>query len=152
MSENGPVAAPILELKDANIYQDASLVLTDVNLTVHSGEFVYIIGKTGTGKSSLLKTLYGDLPLRHGSGNVVGFDLTKLTWKKLPNLRRKLGIIFQDFNLLTDRTVADNLKFVLKATGWKDKGKMDLRVDQVLDRVGLKTKGFKNHLILINTI
>lgn len=143
MSENGPVAAPILELKDANIYQDESLVLSDVNLTVHSGEFVYIIGKTGTGKSSLLKTLYGDLPLRHGTGNVVGFDLTKLTWKKLPNLRRKLGIIFQDFNLLTDRTVADNLKFVLKATGWKDKGKMDLRVDQVLDRVGLKTKGFK---------
>ena len=143
MSENGPVTAPILELKDAHIYQDESLVLTDVNLTVHSGEFVYIIGKTGTGKSSLLKTLYGDLPLRHGSGNVVGFDITKLTWKKLPNLRRKLGIIFQDFNLLTDRTVTDNLKFVLKATGWKDKGKMDLRVDQVLDRVGLKTKGFK---------
>lgn len=143
MSEDAPVEAPILEVKDANIYQDEALVLSDVDLTVNKGEYVYLIGKTGSGKSSLLKTLYGDLPLRSGSATVVGFDITKLTWKKLPALRRRLGIIFQDFNLLTDRTVAENLKFVLKATGWKDKGEMDLRVDQVLDRVGLKTKGYK---------
>lgn len=143
MSEEANVQAPILSLQDVQIYQDQSLVLSDVNLDVHSGEFVYLIGKTGSGKSSLLKTLYGDLPLRAGKGWVVGYDLSKLTWKKLPNLRRRLGIVFQDFNLLTDRSVHDNLKFVLKATGWKDKEQMDLQINQVLEKVGLGTKGFK---------
>jgi cell division transport system ATP-binding protein len=143
MNEETIIRTPIVDLKDVSIYQDNSLVLTDVNLQIYQKEFVYLIGKTGTGKSSLLKTLYGDLPLRSGSGVVVGFDLKKMTWRKVPQLRRKLGIVFQDFNLLTDRTVNDNLKFVLKATGWKDKNEMDLRVDYVLDKVGLKTKGFK---------
>lgn len=138
------VEAPILELKNANIFQGQSLVLSDVDLTINKGEFVYLIGRTGSGKSSLLKTLYGDLPLRDGSGTVVGFDLNKLTWRKVPKLRRKIGIVFQDFNLLTDRTVQDNLLFVLKATGWKDKEKMNVRINYALDKVGLKTKGFKN--------
>lgn len=143
MSETATVTSPILQLKDVHIYQDEALVLSDVNLELHAGEFVYIIGKTGSGKSSLLKTLYGDLPLRSGQGYVVGFDLSKLTWKKLPALRRKLGIVFQDFNLLTDRTVFDNLAFVLKATGWKDKSQMEVRINYVLEQVGLGTKGFK---------
>lgn len=141
--EDANIQAPILSLQDVQIYQDQSLVLSDVNLDVHTGEFVYLIGKTGSGKSSLLKTLYGDLPLRTGKGVVVGFDLAKLTWKKLPALRRRLGIVFQDFNLLTDRSVHDNLKFVLKATGWKDKDQMDIRINYVLEKVGLGTKGFK---------
>jgi cell division transport system ATP-binding protein len=143
MSEQAIIKTPIVDLKNVSIYQDNSLVLTDVNLQIYQNEFVYLVGKTGTGKSSLLKTLYGDLPLRSGSGVVVGFDLQKMTWRKVPKLRRKLGIVFQDFNLLTDRTVNDNLKFVLKATGWKDKSEINLRVDYVLDKVGLKTKGFK---------
>lgn len=143
MSEEALVQAPLLSLENAQIYQDRALVLSDVNLSVHAGEFVYLIGKTGSGKSSLLKTLYGDLPLRTGKGLVVGYDLTKLTWKKLPALRRRLGIVFQDFNLLTDRSVHENLKFVLKATGWKDKSQMDARIDYVLEKVGLGTKGFK---------
>lgn len=143
MSEEPMIKTPILQLSDTAIYQDKSLILSDVNLTVHQGEFVYIIGKTGSGKSSLLKTIYGDLPLRSGTGIVVGFDLKMMSWKKVPKLRRKLGIVFQDFQLLTDRSVHDNLKFVLKATGWKDKGKIEVRIDHVLDKVGLKTKGFK---------
>ncbi len=139
-----PVAdALVVHLQDVAIYQQQNLVLRDVNLKISEGEFLYIIGKTGTGKSSLLKTLYGDLPLKDGHAIVTGFDLSKLTWKKLPALRRKMGIVFQDFNLLNDRTVSENLKFVLRATGWKDKAKMDVRVDTVLDKVGLKTKGFK---------
>lgn len=133
----------VVELQHAAVYQSETLVLRDVNLTISRHEFVYLIGKTGTGKSSLLKVLYGDLPLMDGSGTVVGMDLTQLTWKKVPNLRRKLGVVFQDFQLLTDRTVDDNLLFVLKATGWKDKHKMKMRVNEVLDQVGLKTKGFK---------
>jgi cell division transport system ATP-binding protein len=133
----------IVSLSRAAIYQGETLVLRDVNLTIAQGEFVYLIGKTGSGKSSLLKVLYGDLPLMDGTGSVVGLDLSKLTWKKVPFLRRKLGVVFQDFNLLTDRTVDDNLIFVLKATGWKDTQKMKLRVNEVLDQVGLKTKGFK---------
>ncbi len=134
---------PIVELKNANIYQGESLVLSDVNISVNRGEFVYLVGKTGTGKSSLLKTLYGDLKLREGEGTVAGYDLKKMDWKKVPYLRRNLGVVFQDFQLLTDRDVNNNLKFVLKATGWKDEKLMDEKIADVLDKVGLKTKGFK---------
>ena len=133
----------IIELKNANIYQGDSLILSDVNITVDRGEFVYLVGKTGTGKSSLLKTLYGDLDLKEGDAIVVGFDLRKLDWRKTPYLRRELGVVFQDFQLLTDRNVNNNLKFVLRATGWKDEKLMDEKIADVLDKVGLKTKGFK---------
>ncbi|HZW65283.1 MAG TPA: ATP-binding cassette domain-containing protein [Hanamia sp.] len=133
----------IVELKNVNIYQGDSLILSDVNVTVNRGEFVYLVGKTGTGKSSLLKTLYGDLDFREGSGMVVGFDLNNLDWRKIPYLRRNLGVVFQDFQLLTDRNVNHNLKFVLRATGWKDDKLMDEKIADVLDKVGLKTKGFK---------
>ena len=133
----------IIEIKHVNIYQGKNLILQDVNLTVHKGEFVYLVGKTGTGKSSLLKALYGDLPITEGECTVVGFNLREMTWKKVPFLRRNLGVVFQDFQLLTDRNVNDNLKFVLKATGWKDEKLMDEKIAAVLDKVGLKSKGFK---------
>jgi cell division transport system ATP-binding protein len=133
----------IVELKGVHIYQGKSLILQDVNLTVRKSEFVYLVGKTGTGKSSLLKTLYGDLRLREGECTVVGFDIKKMDWKQVPFLRRNLGVVFQDFQLLTDRNVNDNLKFVLKATGWKDERLMDEKILDVLDKVGLKSKGFK---------
>ncbi len=136
-------ATSTISLKNVNIYQGKSLILSKVNLEVLKGEFVYLIGKTGTGKSSLLKTLYGDLYLKEGEGNVAGFDLKKLTWQTIPKLRRNLGIVFQDFRLLTDRNVYDNLEFVLKATGWKDKNLMKEKIDNVLTKVGLKSKGFK---------
>ncbi len=137
------MAEPIIELRHASIYQGDNLILQDVNLTVNKGEFVYLIGKTGTGKSSLLKTLYGELPLKEGEGTVVGYNLSGLDWKKVPYLRRNLGVVFQDFQLLTDRNVNNNLKFVLKATGWKDEKLMDEKLMDVLDKVGLKAKGFK---------
>ena len=137
------MAEPIIELRHASIYQGDNLILQDVNLTVNKGEFVYLVGKTGTGKSSLLKTLYGELPLREGEGIVVGYNLSGLDWKKVPYLRRNLGVVFQDFQLLTDRDVNNNLKFVLKATGWKDDKLMNEKIADVLDKVGLKTKGFK---------
>lgn len=133
----------IIELKHVNIYQGTNLVLQDVNLRVQKGEFVYLVGKTGTGKSSLLKTLYGDLPLKEGDCTVVGFNLREMDWKKVPFLRRNLGVVFQDFQLLTDRNVNDNLKFVLRATGWRDEKLMDEKIIDVLDKVGLKSKGFK---------
>ncbi len=133
----------LVELKNVKIFQGSSLILSDVNITVDKGEFVYLVGKTGTGKSSLLKTMYGDLQLTEGSGTVVGYDLKELTWKTVPFLRRNLGVVFQDFQLLTDRNVHQNLKFVLKATGWKDEKLMDEKITDVLDKVGLKTKGFK---------
>ncbi|HKB45259.1 MAG TPA: ATP-binding cassette domain-containing protein [Chitinophagaceae bacterium] len=137
------MAEPIIELRHASIYQGDNLILQDVNLTVNKGEFVYLVGKTGTGKSSLLKTLYGELPLKEGQGTVVGYSLSALDWKKVPYLRRNLGVVFQDFQLLTDRNVNNNLKFVLKATGWKDEKLMDEKIMDVLDKVGLKAKGFK---------
>lgn len=137
------MADAIIEIKNANIYQAENLVLQDVNLTVNKGEFVYLVGKTGTGKSSLLKTLYGELPLKQGSGMVAGYDLKTLTWKTVPYLRRSLGVVFQDFQLLTDRNVNENLKFVLKATGWKDEKLMNEKIADVLEKVGLKSKGFK---------
>ena len=133
----------VLELKNASIFQGESLVLSDINLEVKKGDFVYLIGKTGSGKSSFMKTLYGDLKLTKGAGHIVDYDLLKLKEKEIPFLRRKLGIVFQDFKLLTDRTINDNLLFVLKATGWKDKAKMTERVASVLDKVDMKTKGFK---------
>jgi cell division transport system ATP-binding protein len=133
----------IVELKNVSIYQGDSLILSDVNIVVSRGEFVYLVGKTGTGKSSLLKTLYGDLDFKEGEATVAGFDLSKLDWRQIPYLRRNLGVIFQDFQLLTDRNVNENLKFVLKATGWKDEKLMDEKIADVLDKVGLKTKGFK---------
>jgi cell division transport system ATP-binding protein len=137
------MAEVIVELKHANIFQGHNLILQDVNLSIDKGQFVYLVGKTGTGKSSLLKTLYGDLLLTEGEGQVAGFNLREMDWKKVPYLRRTLGVVFQDFQLLTDRNVNDNLKFVLKATGWKDVRLMDEKVADVLDKVGLKAKGFK---------
>jgi cell division transport system ATP-binding protein len=133
----------VVSIHNANIYQGDSLVLQQVNFTVDRGEFVYLVGKTGTGKSSLLKTLYGELPLREGTASVVGFDLGSMDWKKVPFLRRNLGVVFQDFQLLTDRNVHENLKFVLKATGWKDERLMEEKINDVLDKVGLRSKGFK---------
>ncbi len=133
----------IVELRNVNIYQGNALILGDVNISINKGEFVYLVGKTGTGKSSLLKTLYGDLVLKEGEGHVVGFNLKDMTWKKVPYLRRNLGVVFQDFQLLTDRNVNDNLKFVLRATGWKHEKLMNEKIADVLDKVGLKSKGFK---------
>jgi cell division transport system ATP-binding protein len=134
---------PVVTVTDANIYQGDSLILSDVNFTVHRGEFVYLVGKTGTGKSSLLKTLYGELRLREGRATVAGYDLTTMTWKKVPFLRRNLGVVFQDFQLLTDRNVNENLRFVLKATGWKEEKLIEEKIADVLEKVGLKSKGFK---------
>ncbi|WP_372919585.1 cell division ATP-binding protein FtsE [Salegentibacter sp.] len=133
----------ILDLKNAAIYQRESLILSEVDVTVNKGEFVYLIGKTGTGKSSFMKTLYGDLPLSEGEGTIVDYNLRTLKEKDIPYLRRKLGVVFQDFKLLTDRNIKDNLLFVLKATGWKDQKAMDHKIDEVLDKVGMKSKGFK---------
>jgi len=134
---------PVLSLKDASIYQRENLILSDVSVTIQKGEFVYLIGKTGSGKSSFMKTLYGDLPLDEGEGHIVGFDLPTMKEKDIPFLRRKLGVVFQDFKLLNDRTVKDNLLFVLTATGWKDKVAMGTKIDEVLDKVAMKTKSFK---------
>lgn len=133
----------LVSLKDASLYQGNNLILQDVNFEVTKGEFVYLVGKTGTGKSTLLKTLYGELPLKEGSGTVVGYDLKQLNWKKVPYLRRNLGVVFQDFQLLTDRNVYENLRFVLRATGWKDEKLINEKINDVLDKVGLKNKGFK---------
>jgi cell division transport system ATP-binding protein len=137
------MAEVIVYLRNVSIYQGDSLILSEVNISVVRGEFVYLVGKTGTGKSSLLKTLYGDLDFKEGEATVVGYELNKLDWRQIPYLRRNLGVVFQDFQLLTDRNVNENMKFVLKATGWKDEKLMQEKIADVLDKVGLKTKGFK---------
>ncbi len=133
----------VLFLKNASIFQRDNLVLSDVNIDIKKGEFIYIIGKTGSGKSSLMKTLYGDLELQKGEGAIVDYDLKKLKEKEIPFLRRKLGVVFQDFKLLNDRNISDNLLFVLKATGWTDKEKMKAKINEVLEKVSMHTKGFK---------
>ena len=133
----------VVSVRNVNIYQGNNLILQDVNFAINRGEFVYLVGKTGAGKSSLLKTLYGELPLKEGEATVAGFNLKEMDWKKVPFLRRNLGVVFQDFQLLTDRNVHENLKFVLKATGWKDEKLIEEKINDVLDKVGLKSKGFK---------
>ena len=137
------MADNVLFLKDASIFQGDNLVLSDVSVSIDKGEFVYLIGKTGTGKSSFMKTLYGDLPLLEGKGNIVGYDLETLKEKDIPFLRRRLGVVFQDFKLLNDRTVYNNLYFVLTATGWTDKKARENKINDVVDKVAMKTKAFK---------
>lgn len=132
--------SPIIELANANVYQRDNIILSNVTFSIGRGDFVYLIGKTGSGKSSLLRTLYAELPSYDGIVNVAGFDLTEIKRKEIPYLRRKLGIVFQDFQLLEDRDVDGNLKFVLNATGWYDKDEIDRRIDEVLEMVGLKEK------------
>jgi len=133
----------VLSLKEAAIYQKENLVLSNVSLNINKGEFIYLIGKTGAGKSSFMKTLYADLPLQEGEGSIVGYDLASLKNKEIPHLRRKLGVVFQDFKLLSDRTIFSNLEFVLKATGWKNKVEMKTRIEEVLNKVGMASKDFK---------
>ena len=137
------MAEAILSLQNASINQENNCVIKNVNLEVKRGEFIYLIGKTGAGKSSFLKTLYGDLALTEGEGSIVDYDLRTLKEKEIPYLRRKLGVVFQDFKLLPDRSIYDNLLFVLKATGWKEKPEMDLKIDEVLDKVGMKMQAHK---------
>jgi cell division transport system ATP-binding protein len=143
MSEEKTSEETIIEFKNASIYQKQNLVLADVNMKINRGEFVYLIGRTGSGKSSLLRTLYADLHLSEGEASIAGFDLRKIRTKEIPFLRRKLGIVFQDFQLLSDRNINDNLMFVLKSTGWKNKHDMQMRIKDVLAKVGLVTKDFK---------
>ncbi|MCC9137749.1 cell division ATP-binding protein FtsE [Pontibacter silvestris] len=136
-------SSPVVSLRDVAVYQDVNTILSNVNFDIEKGEFVYLVGRTGSGKSSLLKTLYADLPLYTGVAAVAGFTLAKLSRKQVPFLRRKIGIIFQDFQLLFDRTVAENLAFVLKATGWRNTSKRKQRISEVLMRVGLDASANK---------
>lgn len=133
----------LIDYKNVNIYQDSQLVLQNVSITIGEGEFVYLTGKVGTGKSSFLKTLYGEIPVKEGEAKVMDYNMTELKRRHLPELRKKLGVIFQDFQLLTDRTVDANLRFVLKATGWKNKTDINQRISEVLELVGMATKGYK---------
>ncbi len=133
---------PVVELADAYVYQKDTLVLESVNLRLFAGEFAYLVGRTGTGKTSLLKTLYGDLPLKKGWGKVASFDITQLNWRLIPYLRRKLGIVFQDFHLLMDRNVEDNLRFALEATEWRDEGEINKRITNVLANVNTSHKRY----------
>jgi len=142
MQERPPLDI-IIDLKNCLIWQQDHLVLSDVNLSIGKGEFMYLVGRVGSGKTSLIKTINAQLPLKEGTGIVAGFDLSKLKTRDIPFLRRKLGIVFQDFQLLIDRSVKDNLEFVLKATGWKSKNEIDARISEVLDKVGLGLKGYK---------
>jgi len=137
------VTEPIVFLQDVDIYQKDNLVLNNISLTINKGEFVYLIGKTGSGKSSLLKALYAEISPENGMAEAVGFNLMQLKRSQIPYLRRKIGIVFQDFQLLSDRSVNENLKFVLKATGWEGKKEIKERIEEVLNKVGLGTKGFK---------
>lgn len=133
----------LIKYKDAEIHQQELCVLSDVNLALHKGEFVYLVGKVGSGKTSLLKTFYGELEIASGEAQVLGYDMLHIKRKHIPQLRRKLGIIFQDFQLLTDRTVYDNLEFVLRATGWKNRDEIKDRIEEVLNLVGMDNKGYK---------
>jgi cell division transport system ATP-binding protein len=142
MSENQPLDT-IIEFINCTIWQQDHLVLSDVNFKVDKGEFVYLVGKVGSGKSSLIKTINAQIPLKDGEAIVAGFNLSKIKNREVPLLRRKLGIVFQDFQLLTDRSVYDNLEFVLKATGWKNRKDTDMRIAEVLEKVGLGLKGYK---------
>jgi len=142
MQENLPLDV-IIELKNCLIWQQDHLVLSNVDLSVGKGEFMYLVGKVGSGKSSLIKTLNAQIPLKEGTGIVAGFNLSKIKTREIPLLRRKLGIVFQDFQLLTDRSVNDNLEFVLKATGWTNKNMIETRIGEVLEKVGLGLKGYK---------
>jgi cell division transport system ATP-binding protein len=142
MQENLPLDV-IIELTNCTIWQQDHLVLSNVNLSVSKGEFIYLVGRVGSGKSSLIKTLNAQLVLKEGTGIIAGYNLSKIKRREIPYLRRKIGIVFQDFQLLTDRTVNENLEFVLKATGWKSKKEIDIRIGEVLEKVGLGRKGYK---------
>lgn len=142
MNETEPLDK-IIELRGCSIMQQDHLVLSDVNFRVDKGEFIYLVGRVGSGKTSLIRTLNGQLPLAEGEAWVAGFDLRKIRRREIPQLRRRLGIVFQDFQLLTDRTVHENLDFALRATGWSDKTSVETRINEVLDKVGLRNKGFK---------
>jgi cell division transport system ATP-binding protein len=142
MQENLPLDI-IIELTNCTIWQQDHLVLSNVNLSVGKGEFVYLVGRVGSGKSSIIKTLNAQIPLKDGRGLVAGYDLSKIRRREVPYLRRKIGIVFQDFQLLIDRSVNENLAFVLKATGWKTRKEIDTRIGEVLEKVGLGLKGYK---------
>jgi len=133
----------VIHFENANIYQNENLILKNINLTIDEHEFVYFVGRVGSGKTTLIKVINAEIPLREGQGKVLDYDLTRLRKKHIPRMRRNLGIVFQDFQLLTDRTVYENLQFVLKATGWKDKAETRKRIDEVLERVSLTYKGYK---------
>lgn len=142
MQDNLPLDV-IIELTGCSIWQQNHLVLSNVNLRVGKGEFIYLVGRVGSGKSSLIKTLNAQIPLKEGVGLIAGYDLSKIKNREVPFLRRKIGIVFQDFQLLTDRSVNENLAFVLRATGWKNKSEIDIRIGEVLEKVGLGLKGYK---------
>ena len=137
------VGEALIRYTDVEIHQQELCVLNDVNLELHKGEFVYLVGKVGSGKTSLLKTFYGELDIASGEAEGLGYDMLHIKRKHIPQLRRKLGIVFQDFQLLTDRTVYDNLEFVLRATGWKSKGEIKDKIEEVLNLVGMSNKGYK---------
>lgn len=137
------VGEALIRYTDVEIHQQELCVLNDVNLELHKGEFVYLVGKVGSGKTSLLKTFYGELDIASGEAEVLGYDMLHIKRKHIPQLRRKLGIVFQDFQLLTDRTVYDNLEFVLRATGWKSKKEIKDKIEEVLNLVGMSNKGYK---------
>src|SRR5690606_20366840 len=137
------MSQPVVSLNNVTIYQDHRIILSNVNLEVNNGEFIYIIGKTGAGKSSFMKTLYGDLPLTEGQGSIVGYDLAKLKESQIPFLRRKIGIVFQHFKLLPERTITENMLFVLRATGWKDKMEMHTKIEELLTKVDMKAQANK---------
>ncbi len=133
----------IVKYKDVDLSRDGNTILNDINITIREGEFIYLIGKVGSGKSTFLKSLYHEIPLEKGQGRILDYELDNLKKKQIPYLRRKVGIVFQDFQLLIDRTAAKNLEFVLRATGWKNKDLIDIRINEVLTQVGMQNKGYK---------